>query len=264
MGLLSGKVAVITGAGRGVGRSVALAFAREDAVVVISARSDDELDLVSSEIQANGGTCLALRADVTRQDDVTTLFAAVEREVGPLDILVNNAGALGPIDHFWDTDVNAWRELFEVNVLGLVRCTKAALVPMMARRSGKIINLGSDAARSDAWAASNYEHTAYAASKAAVIRLTELLAAQVSRYGINVNCVGAWADTVMSVEARQKLAQLRGETPMDGLNTIPTSQRVEPDETTPLFVFLASHLSDHITGQYLESNSLPNYMRNRP
>jgi NAD(P)-dependent dehydrogenase (short-subunit alcohol dehydrogenase family) len=263
MALLSGKVAVITGAGRGLGRAVARAFTREGASVAISARSGDELDQVAGELRDFGGRCLALRADVTRQSEVDSLFAAVYQEYGHVDILVNNAGALGPIDHFWDTDIDAWQDLFDVNVIGVVRCTQAALKPMIAQRSGKIINVGSDAARSDSWAGSNYEHTAYATSKAAVIRLTELLAAQFRPNGINVNCVGAWADTAMSIEARQQIARLRGETPITALDAIPAAEWVDPEENAPLFVFLASSLSDHITGQYLESNSLPNYLRNR-
>jgi NAD(P)-dependent dehydrogenase (short-subunit alcohol dehydrogenase family) len=261
MGLLTGKVAVVTGSGRGIGRAVALAFAREGAEVVITARNSQELDRVSDEVHYLGGTCTVVPADVTRQQDVDRLFAAIHKELGQVDILVNNAGALGPIEHFEDADMDAWQDIFEVNVIGLARCIRAALPTMIERRSGKIINVGSDAARSDGWAASNFEHTAYAASKAAVIRLTEVLAVQVRPYGINVNCVGAWADTVMSVEARQRLARLRGEKPMGALDEIPVSERVDPEENAPLFVFLASSLSHHITGQYIEANSLPDYLR---
>jgi 3-oxoacyl-[acyl-carrier protein] reductase len=262
MGLLTGKVAVVTGAGRGIGRAVALAFVREGAAVALTARSNQELESVSEEVRRLGGTCAVLPADVTRQGDVDALFAKAHNELGHVDILVNNAGALGPIEHFENADMDAWQDIFDVNVIGVARCIRAALPTMIERRSGKIINVGSDAARSDGWAASNFEHTAYAASKAAVIRLTEVLAVQVRRYGINVNCAGAWADTVMSVEARQRLAVLRGEKPMGALDEIPMSQWVDPEENAPLFVFLASSLSDHITGQYMEANSLPNYMRN--
>ena len=262
MSLLTGKVAVVTGSGRGIGRAVALAFAREGAAVAVTARSNHELDSVSEEVHKLGGTCVALRADVTRQGDVDTFFASVHKELGQVDILVNNAGALGPIEHFEDADIDAWQEIFDVNVIGVARCTRAVLGTMVARHSGKIINVGSDAGWSDAWSASNFEHTAYAASKAAVIRLTEVLASQVRSLGVNINCVGAWADTAMSVEARQRLAQLRGETPMGALEEIPMSKRVDPEENTPLFVFLASSLSDHITGQYIEANSLPDYLRN--
>jgi NAD(P)-dependent dehydrogenase (short-subunit alcohol dehydrogenase family) len=262
MGLLTGRVAVVTGGGRGIGRAVALAFALEGAAVAITARSNQELDSVAEEVHTLGGICLALRADVGRQDDVDSFFATVQRELGQVDILVNNAGALGPIEHFEQADMDAWQDIFEVNVIGVARCIRAVLATMIERRSGKIINVGSDAARSDGWAASNFEHTAYAASKAAVIRLTEVLAVQLRPYGINVNCVGAWADTVMSVEARQRLAVLRGEKPMGALEEIPLSERVDPEENAPLFVFLASSLSDHITGQYIEANSLPNYLRN--
>ena len=262
MGLLTGKIAVVTGSGRGIGRAVVHAFAREGAAVAITARSTQELDRVAEEVHKLGGTCIVLPADVTRQEDVDRSFATVRKEMGQVDILVNNAGALGPIEHFEDADMDAWQEIFDVNVIGLARCIRAVLGTMVARRSGKIINVGSDAGWSDAWAASNFEHTAYAASKAAVIRLTEVLAAQVRSNGINVNCVGAWADTAMSVEARQHLARLRGEEPMGALEEIPISKRVDPDENAPLFVFLASSLSDHITGQYIEANSLPDYLRN--
>jgi NAD(P)-dependent dehydrogenase (short-subunit alcohol dehydrogenase family) len=262
MGLLTGKVAVVTGSGRGIGRAVALAFAREGAAVAITARSKQELNSVSEEVHKVGGTCTALQADITRQDDVEIFFATVHRELGQVDVLVNNAGALGPIEHFEHADIDAWQDIFDVNVIAVARCIRAVLATLIERRSGKIINVGSDAARSDGWAASNFEHAAYAASKAAVIRLTEVLAVQVRPYGINVNCVGAWADTVMSVEARQRLALLRGKKPIGALNEIPIGERVDPVENAPLFVFLASSLSDHITGQYIEANSLPDYLRN--
>jgi NAD(P)-dependent dehydrogenase (short-subunit alcohol dehydrogenase family) len=262
MGLLTGKVAVVTGAGRGIGRAVAVAFASEGASVAINARSSQELDSAAGEVQKLGAKCVAIPADITHQQDVDAFFSSIYREFGQVDILVNNAGALGPIDHFEDTDVEAWQEIFEVNVVGVARCIRAVLGSMKARRSGKIINVGSDAGWSDSWAGSNFEHTAYASSKAAIMRLTEVLAAQVRRYGINVNCVGAWADTAMSVEARQQLARLRGEQPMGALDEIPTNERVDPEENAPMFVFLASSLSDHVTGQYIEANSLPDYLRN--
>ena len=259
MGLLSDKVAVITGGGRGIGRSVALAYAAEGASVVIAARSDDELDRVCGEIRSRGGKCLPCRTDVTQQEDVDALFALAQKEFGGVDILVNNAGVLGPIDNFWDTDIRAWQELMDVNVIGVVRCTQAALRSMMVQRSGKIINVGSDAARSDGWAAGNYEHTGYAASKAAVIRLTEVLALQARSWGITVNCVGVWADTQMSFDARRALAELRGGPPFD---ESALSETVDPDESVLPFVFLASAMADHLTGQYFEANSFPGFMRN--
>ena len=256
MGQLDGKVAVVTGAGRGVGRAVAEAFAAEGAAVGLAARSQDEIEQVAAAIRSREGRALPVQTDVASQADVDRLFDQVRSELGSVEILINNAGLLGPIDHVWETDSAAWLEALDVNVVGCVRCIQAVLPAMITRRYGKIINVGSDAGHSDYWAATNFEHTAYAASKAAVRRMSEVVAEQVRKYGINVNCVGVSADTDMSNAARRELARVRGEQTNDSFEA-----GIAPDENTGTFVFLASPAADHITGQYFEANRLRTHMR---
>ena len=135
MELLNGKVAVVTGAGRGIGRAIAEVFAAEGAAVALAARSADEIDRAAAEIRSQGGRALPISTDVTRQDDVESLFAQVYDELGEVDILINNVGILGPIDHMWETDPAAWQETFDVNVVGLVRCMRAILPEMIARQN---------------------------------------------------------------------------------------------------------------------------------
>ena len=261
MGVLQGKVAVVTGGGRGVGRAVALAFAAEGAAVAVAARTSGEVERVAEEVLALGGKAVAVRADVTRQEEVDALFARVNEEISPVDILVNNAAVIDPLGMVWETEPSAWQEAFDVNVIGMVRCVRAVLPTMKDRRSGKIIIVGSRAGWSDGWAARNTEQMAYGVTKAAVNRFSTCLAEQVKPYGINVNCVGVSAQTRLDQQTRQALARLRGAPPPPALNEIPVEKRTLPEENVAPFVFLASSASDHITGTYLEANNLPDRLR---
>lgn len=261
MGLLEGKVAVVTGSGRGVGRAVALAFAAEGAAVAVTARSRNEIDGVADDIRAQGGRALAVPADVTNQEDVDVLFARVLAKLGQVDILVNNAATAGPEGMVWETDPAAWQETFDVNVTGIVRCVRAVLPSMIARRYGKIIIVGSGAGRDPNWAATCPELVAYGVSKAAVNHFSSCLAAQVKGYGINVNCIGVGAHTRLSYQHNQAMARLRGQPLPLPWDELPLEERVLPEENVAPFVFLASSLSDHITGQYIEANSLPDHLR---
>ena len=263
MGALEGKVAVVTGAGRGVGRAAAMAFATEGAAVALAARSLSEIEHVAGEVRTRGGRALAVATNVARREDVDTLFGRVSDELGPVDILVNNAAVMGPLGMLWETDPEAWRELFDVNVIGMVRCARAALPGMIARRYGRIINVGSNAGRSHSWAGEPPEILAYGASKAAVIRFSSGLAEQVKSYGVNVNCIGVGAHTRLSDETWQTVARLRGEPAPPTLDEVPVEECILPEENAALFVFLASPSSDHITGQYVEANSLPDRLRRR-
>lgn len=261
MGLLDGKVAVIAGAGRGVGRAVAEAYADEGATVALAARSTDEIKELAAEIIGRGGNALAVPTDITHAHQVKNLFARVRDELGAVDILVNNAAANGPIGMVWETDPEEWLSLYDVNVVGMVRCAHAVLPGMIERRSGKIIIVGSVAGYSDRWAALRPELAAYGLTKAATNRFAKCLSEQVKPYGINVNCVGVSARTRLDYEARQQLAQIHGESPALAPEKLPAQDRTRPEENVAPFVFLGSTLSDHITGQYIEANTLPDGLR---
>src|SRR5581483_10824537 len=165
MDLLKGKVAIIAGAGRGVGRAVAEAYAAEGAAVALAARTASEIEQLASEIHARGGAALAIPTDISKTDQVERLFALAHHELGAVDILVTNAAANGPIGMVWETNPDEWLDLYNINVVGMVRCARAALPAMIKRRSGKIIIVGSIAGYSDAWASRRPEHAAYGLTK---------------------------------------------------------------------------------------------------
>jgi short-subunit dehydrogenase len=175
-----GSVAVITGASRGIGRSVALAAARRGARLGLIARSKDELDAVLAETGATGAVAAA---DITDRDAVTAAIASLVGALGPVDILVNNAGA-GGYSSFVDTDVEVFERLMRLNYLGTVYVTKAVLPSMIERRSGHIVNISSIAGR----IGTPFE-SAYSASKFAVTALTEALDVEVRPLGIGVSMV---------------------------------------------------------------------------
>jgi NAD(P)-dependent dehydrogenase (short-subunit alcohol dehydrogenase family) len=257
VGLLAGKVAVVTGAGRGVGSAVAVELAEAGAAVALAARTVDEIESVAEGIRASGSRAIAVPTDVTRQSEVDTLFAQTREELGEVDVLVNNAAIIGPTGKLWETKLTEWHEVFDINLFSMVRCASSVLPSMVERGYGKIINVGSTAGWTDSWVPGNAEQAAYAATKAAIMRFSVCLAQQVKADGVNVNCVGVSAHTRMSDEARLALARVRGTPPPPTMDDLPIDQQVLPERNAPLFVFLASSLSDNITGQYLEANQMP-------
>lgn len=173
---LEGQVALVTGGGRGIGRSIAIELADAGMKVAVAARSADQVEDTAREI---GG--LAVTADVSKQDEVEDMVATVERELGPIDLLVNNAGVGLASGAPWEEDPEAWWHVFEINVLGAYLCTRAVLRGMIERGRGRIVNTGSGASYLPMAGA-----TAYGASKAALGRFAELLAGQVADKGISV------------------------------------------------------------------------------
>ena len=264
MGLLSNKVAVITGAGRGIGRAVAMAIADVGAAVGLAARTADEIESAADQIRTGGGMALAVRTDVTQQKQVDALFAQVTNQLGQVDVLVNNA-AIGSrtVGKLWETEPDDWLEMFDVNVIGMVRCTRAVLPSMIEKRCGKIIIVGSIAGRSEGWASRHHELLGYALSKAAANRFSDVLATQVKGYGINVNCIGVGAHTTINEPGIREQARRTGQSPPPTIEEIPEDRRIRPEENVAPFIFLASSLADHITGAYIEANMLPDEMRRR-
>jgi 3-oxoacyl-[acyl-carrier protein] reductase len=174
-------VALVTGGGRGIGAAIARELARAGMQIAVSARTRDAVEAVAHEL---GG--VALVGDVSRRDDVEGWVDRVTRELGPIDLLVNNAGidaARGPL---WEQDVDDWWHVFEVNVLGAMLCCHAVLPAMVERRAGRIVNIGSGGSYLPVTAGSVALGTSYGASKAALGRFSELLAAQVWDRGVRV------------------------------------------------------------------------------
>jgi NAD(P)-dependent dehydrogenase (short-subunit alcohol dehydrogenase family) len=167
---LQGRVALVTGGGRGIGRNVALELAGAGMKVAVSARSKDELEVVATEI---GG--IAIRCDVSDRAQVELMVAETEEKLGPIDLLVANAGMAPDEDKAWEMEPADWWKTFEVNVLGVYLCCRAVIPGMLERGGGRIINVASGAAYLP-----GSSSTSYSASKAAVHRFSETLANQLA------------------------------------------------------------------------------------
>jgi len=233
---LSDKVALITGAGRGIGRGIALGFAREGATVVLTARSQDQLESVAKEaVELSRAPAIVHAANVADERQVEELFARVKNEFGRLDILVNNAGAFdgGPLD---ELSVEAWDRVINTNLRGPFLCTRAALRLMKPRKSGRIINIGSIAAQRV-----RPNSAPYAASKHGLWGLTQATALEGREYG--VTCGAIHPGNVM-VERRQSSGRTEDEEPM-----------MTPDDIARVALLMAT-LPPHV--EMLEAIVLPN------
>ncbi len=182
---LENKIALITGAGRGIGQAIALAYAKEGASLSLAARSATELEETAAACRKLGVEVLVTPTDVTDIEDVERLVDGTVLHYAAIDILVNNAGIAGPIGSLPDNDVASWVSTVQVNLIGVYLCCRA-VVPLMQRNgSGRIVNL-SGAGATNAWA----NMSAYCSSKAAVVRLTEVLSLELADTGITVNALG--------------------------------------------------------------------------
>ncbi len=202
--LLKNQVALVTGAGRGIGRTTALVLAQAGAAVVLAARSGDEIDSLADEIKHYGGKALAIPTDVSDIAQVDYLLVLALRAFGRIAILVNNAALVQPLGHVWQTSPVAWQKLIAVNVVGPYLCARAVLPQMIERGSGRIINVSSGAADFNLAGAS-----AYCASKAALERFSSTLAAEVENHGLVITTLRPGiVDTAMQAEIRRTPAQL--------------------------------------------------------
>ena len=245
---LSNRVALVTGAGRGIGRAIALAFAAEGAKVALTARTVSELDAVVGKIRSAGGTAQALPADLSDRSVPAKVIEKVQNALGPIEILVNNAGIGSssnpkPVadfdDAFWDLSL-------AVNLTAPYLLCKAVLPGMLSRRWGRIITVASINSK-----IGSLHGAAYAASKHGVLGLTRTLAMEVAAQGITVNaiCPGP-VHTVMNDRRIEYDAKRRGMKFDDLANSLtPIGRRLEPEEMAPLAVYLASDAAASVIGQ---------------
>ena|SRR5437773_4966479 len=236
---LEGRTAFVTGASRGIGRSIALALGRAGAAVACAARALDQIKSAAADIEAAGGRACALRLDVTRGAEITAAVRNAEAALGPLDILVNNAGITLDKPSVDVTDED-WDAVLSTNLTSMFRCCRAVGPGMIARGRGKIINIGSMYGK---LGVSHY--AAYCASKAAVDGLTRSLAAEWARHGIKVNCL---APGYMNTDI-PRAAMADPKTRERFLSKVPARRLGEPEEAAALAVYLASPASDFMTGQ---------------
>ncbi|PEE69683.1 3-ketoacyl-ACP reductase [Bacillus thuringiensis] len=181
--LLQGKNALITGAGRGIGRAVAIALAKEGVNVGLLARSEENLKAVAKEVEAEGVQAVIATADVSSYEEVTTAIETLKNGLGSIDILINNAG-ISKFGKFLELDVADWEKIIQVNLMGVYYATRAALPSMIEQQSGDIINISSTAGQKGAPVTS-----AYSASKFGVLGLTESLAMEVRKHNIRVTAL---------------------------------------------------------------------------
>jgi NAD(P)-dependent dehydrogenase (short-subunit alcohol dehydrogenase family) len=242
---LTGQVAVVTGGGRGIGRAIASALASAGAFVAIVARSEDQLAEAVDLIRASGGRAIAVSADVSEPRAVERMAEQVERALGPVDLLVNNAGESGPIGPVAEIDADRWWHCQEVNLRGPFLCCRAVLPGMVARRRGRIVNVASGAGTQ----AIPYL-SAYVVGKTALIRLTEVLAAEVGEHGVSAFAIEP--GTVRTAMAESALDSETGRRWIPWFKTIfEEGLDVPPERAAWLVLLLASGRADVLSGRFL-------------
>ena len=231
---LEGRVAIVTGSGRGIGRAIAETFAREGAKVVVSARTERQIEDVARRIAEQGGEAISVPTDIAREGDVKRLVDRTIDAFGQVDILVNNAGVNHPPVDIVDMEPDSWRLVTDVNLNGPFLCTHSVLPHMIGRKSGTIINISTIGGRKG-----GRGRGAYRAAKAGLINFTESLAAEVYEHGISVNCIcPGGVDTEMMREITQ------GRVP---------SNLMRPEEIANVALFLASDESTAVTGTAIDA-----------
>ncbi len=242
---LEGRVALVTGAGRGMGRATALRLAREGAIIAVNDLHPESAEAVAREITAAGGQARAWACDVADETAVQAMVDDIVRVFGAIHILVNNAGILRATSPQENISAEEWDLVMRVNVNGVFYCTKAVLPYMKRQRYGKIVNVSSSAGRST----STFGGAHYTTSKAAVLGLTRHTAREAAPYGINVNAVAPGSmDTEMVREwaTPEHLAREAAKIPLGRLGTA--------EDEANLVAFLVSDESSYITGATIDIN----------
>lgn len=252
---MNDRVVVVTGAGGGIGRAIALAFAREGDTVVLAARRVELLRESARMVEGDGGRALVVPTDVTDATSVEALASAVADRFGRVDVVVNNSGIGGPSAPLWQVDPDEWRATFDVNVTGVFLVCRAFLPAMIEAGSGSVIVIGSISGKRPL-----HGRSAYTASKMALVGLTRTLASEAGPHGIRVNLIspgfveGARIDWVID-----RQAETRGVSPeavraeMEALS--PLGRLTQAGDVAATAVFLASPAAAAVTGIDLNVNA---------
>jgi NAD(P)-dependent dehydrogenase (short-subunit alcohol dehydrogenase family) len=246
---LKDKGVLITGAGRGIGKRLAIGFAQKGARIGLLARSKAELDLANLEIEHAGGVSLRIRADVRDFEQICAAIDRMRTYYGTLDIVVCAAGVQGPIGKFVETPPKVWMEAIETNLMGVVNTARAALPGMIERRSGKIIALagrGSGDPRPF--------FSAYAASKAAMVRFIETIAEEVRDHNVQVNAMSPGGAYTHMTDEILRAGDRAGWKEKEDAVQVRLTGGVQPEKQVQLALFLASEDSNHITGKLIHVN----------
>jgi len=237
MGKLKGQTAIVTGASRGIGKAIAVMFASEGANVVVTARTEYAIDDLAGRIVQSGGSALAVTADLSIDSDLQRIADETLANYGRIDILVNNAGIIHPRINLVDFDFELWRNVVAVNLEAVALLTALCLPIMMQRNYGKVINISSIGGRKG-----SKGRSAYRATKAALISLTESVAAETKPYGIDVNCICPGG---VDTEGYREAFRMRGK--------IDDPSLMAPEEIAKLAVYLASDDSSSVTGAAIDA-----------
>ena len=234
---LKGQTAIVTGASRGIGKAIAVMFASEGANVVVTARTEYAIDDLAGRIVQSGGSALAVTADLSMDSDIQRIADETLVNYGRIDILVNNAGIIHPRINLVDFDFELWRKVVAVNLEAVALLTALCLPSMMERNYGKVINISSIGGRKG-----SKGRSAYRATKAALISLTESVAAETKPYGIDVNCICPGG---VDTEGYRAAFRMRGK--------IDDPSLMAPEEIAKLAVYLASDDSSSVTGAAIDA-----------
>ena len=250
MGELSGRTALVTGAGRGIGRATVLGLARAGASVALGARTVAEIEAVAAEVRGLGGRAAAGACDVSRPDEVRRLFEQARAELGPVDILVNAAG-VAPSALLHRTTTEQWRAALDTNLSGCFYTLREALPGMLERGFGRVVNVASIAGKT------GYPYiAAYAASKHGVLGLTKCAALETAAKGVTVNAVcPGYVDTPMTDASVARIVERTGLDPAEVRKRLedmsPQRRLFSVDEVVALTLYLCSDAARGITGQAL-------------
>ena len=248
---MSRQVALVTGAGRGVGRAIALRLARDGYALALAGRSEAGLAKTADDIRGSGAAILAVRCDVGSRTDVDAAVSGIESTLGAVDVLVNNAGVAGSAPFATMPD-ELWDRTIEVNLTGTYNCMRRIAPGMFERRRGRIINIASTAGKV------GYAYTAaYVASKHGVLGLTRAVALEAARYGVTVNAIcPGWINSEMTDASIARIAERTGRTAAEARQTLeamnPSGRLIDPSEVAELCADLISDAGAARNGEAID------------
>lgn len=237
---LKDRVAIVTGASRGIGKAIACGLAEVGAQVILSSRKQEDLEKVAKEIEAKGGKAKVIPAHMGKKEDIDRLVEESLKAFGKIDILVNNAGTNPVFGSILDVSVEAWDKVMDVNLKGPFLLAQKAAVSMKQRKQGAIINIASTGGIRVSPGLG-----AYCVSKAGVIMLTKVLASELGSFGIRVNCIAPGLIATKFSEALWKNPEIRGRSE----KTAALHRIGEPEEIVGAVIYLASDSASFVTGE---------------